>query len=81
MTHDTQDIFYTALAQNSQAMGIAKHRRVHFNAAMLEVCAVASTDVCAVASMGVCVCAFMHTCMYGCVCEVVCVLVRVYSAT
>jgi len=32
-----QDLFYSALAQNSQALGIAKHRRVHFNTAMLEV--------------------------------------------
>eukprot|EP00967_Tisochrysis_lutea_P032335 scaffold38233_cov20-Tisochrysis_lutea.AAC.3 len=33
-----QDIFYSALAQNSHHLGITKHRRVHFNTAMLEVC-------------------------------------------
>ncbi|KAF5832554.1 AFG1-like ATPase-domain-containing protein [Dunaliella salina] len=31
------DIFYSALAQNSHHLGITKHRRVHFNTAMLEI--------------------------------------------
>lgn len=32
-----QDIFYSVLARDSHLLGVSKHRRIHFNAAMLEV--------------------------------------------